>query len=183
MKKYFATLAMVMLTAASFAQSVKLEPEFIGQVVVVNADSTTTLLQKEATKIKTGSTKFGYIPLPGTSLLDKSKVNLTVKGAESKAVLPKGRLTFIVKTGDNNKDPKDVFGIFQFEVKKGKRQYQLAEAGVLSGVKSTMTFNTVPSEAKKYGEDCYLVVIENAEPGQYAIITTDISQVSTFGVK
>ena len=80
MKKYFATLAMVMLTAAGFAQSEKLEPEFIGQVVVVNADSTTTLLQKEPTKIKTGSTKFGMIPLPGTGLLDKSKVNMTVKG-------------------------------------------------------------------------------------------------------
>ena len=51
MKKYFATLAMVMLAAAGFAQSEKLEPEFIGQVVVVNADSTTTLLQKEPTKI------------------------------------------------------------------------------------------------------------------------------------
>lgn len=183
MKKYFATFAMIMLTAAGYAQSEKLEPEFIGQVVVVNADSTTTLLQKEQTAMKTSSTKFGYIPIPGSSLLDKSKVNLTVKGAESKTVLPKGRVTFIIKTGDNNKDPKDVFGIFQFEVKKKKRQYQLAEAGVLSGVKSTMTFNTVPSEAKKYGEDCYLVVIENAEPGQYAVITTDISQVSTFGVK
>ena len=30
MKKLFATLAMVMLTAAGFAQSEKLEPEFIG---------------------------------------------------------------------------------------------------------------------------------------------------------
>ena len=60
MKKYFATLAMIMLTAAGFAQSQKLEPEFIGQVVVVNADSTTTLLQKEPTKIKTGFNKIRY---------------------------------------------------------------------------------------------------------------------------
>lgn len=167
----------------AFAQTRNLEPEFIGQVVVINADSTTTLLQKEQTSIKSSSSKFGMIPIPGTGFLDKTKVNLTVKGAESKTVLPKGRLTFVIKTGDNNKDPKDVFGIFQFEVKKKKRQYQLAEAGVLSGIQSTMTFNAVPSEAKKYGEDCYLVVIENAEPGQYAIITTDISQVSTFGVR
>lgn len=183
MKKYFVTLAMVMLTAAGFAQSEKLEPEFIGQVVVINADSTTTLLQKEQTSIKSSSSKFGMIPIPGTGFLDKTKVNLTVKGAESKTALPKGRLTFVIKTGDNKKDPKDVFGIFQFEVKKNKRQYQLAEAGVLSGIQSTMNFNSVPSEAKKYGEDCYLVVIDNAEPGQYAIITTDISQVSTFSVR
>lgn len=183
MKKLVISIVSVMVAMSTFAQSKNFEPEYIGQVVVINADSTTTLLQKEQAAMKTSSSKFGYIPIPGSGLLDKSKVNLTVKGAESKTVLPKGRLTFVIKTGDNNKDPKDVFGIFQFEVKKGKRQYQLAEAGVLSGVKSTMTFNTVPSEAKKYGEDCYLVVIENAEPGQYAIITTDISQVSTFGVK
>lgn len=183
MKKKMFLMMLVAMAMSTFAQSKNFEPEFIGQVVVINADSTTTLLQKEPTAMKTSSSKFGYIPIPGSGLLDKSKVNLTVKGAESKTVLPKGRVTFIIKTGDNKKDPKDVFGIFQFEVKKGKRQYQLAEAGVLSGVKSTMTFNTVPSEAKKYGGDCYLVVIENAEPGQYAITTTDISQVSTFGVK
>lgn len=183
MKKRMFLMMLVAMAMNTFAQTKDLEPEYIGQVVVINADSTTTLLQKEQTSIKSSSSKFGMIPIPGTGFLDKTKVNLTVKGAESKTALPKGRLTFVIKTGENQKDPKDVFGIFQFEVKKSKRQYQLAEAGVLSGIQSTMNFNSVPSEAKKYGEDCYLVVIDNAEPGQYAIITTDISQVSTFGVK
>lgn len=183
MKKKLFLMMLVAMAMSAFAQTKDLEPEYIGQVVVINADSTTTLLQKEQTSIKSSSSKFGMIPIPGTGFLDKTKVNLTVKGAESKTALPKGRLTFVIKTGENQKDPKDVFGIFQFEVKKSKRQYQLAEAGVLSGIQSTMNFNSVPSEAKKYGEDCYLVVIDNAEPGQYAIITTDISQVSTFGVK
>ena len=50
---------MLFTMSGAIAQSEKLEPEFIGQVVVVNTDSTTTLLQKEATKIKTGSTKIG----------------------------------------------------------------------------------------------------------------------------
>ncbi len=183
MKKLVISIVSVMIAMSSFAQSKNFEPEYIGQVVVVNADSTTTLLQKEQAAMKTSSSKFGMIPIPGSGLLDKSKVNLTVKGAESKTVFPKGRLTFIIKTGKNDVDPKSMFGIFQFEVKKGKRQYKLAEAGVLSGIQSTMTFNTVPSEAKKYGEDCYLVVIENAEPGQYAFTTTDISQVSTFSIR
>lgn len=183
MKKYFVTIVMAMLTVAGYAQSEKLEPEFIGQVVVVNADSTITLLQKESTQMKTSSSKFGYIPLPGTSLLDKSKVNMVVKGKESQTKLKKGRLTFIVRTGSNNVDPKDVFGVFQFEVKKKNRQYELAEAGLLSGVKSTTTFNTVPTLVKKYGTESYLVVIEDAQPGQYAFTTTDISHVSTFGVE
>ena len=183
MKKLLIFIVSTMVAMNVLARSENFEPEYIGQVVVINADSTTTLLQKEQTAVKTSSTKFGYIPIPGSGLLDKSKVNLIVKGAESKTVLPKGRVTFVIKTGDNNKDPKDVFGVFLFEVKKNKRQYQLAEAGVRSGIQSTRTFNTVPSEAKKYGEDWYLVVIENAEPGQYAITTADISQVSTFSVK
>lgn len=183
MKKLMISIVMVMAAISGYPQTTVILPEYIGQVVVVNADSTTTLLQREPTSMKTSSTKFGYIPIPGSGLLDKTRANLTVKGTESETVLPKGRVTLIIKTGDNSKDPKDVFGIFQFEVKKNKRQYQLAEAGILSGVKSTMTFNTVPSEVKKYGEDCYWVVIENAEPGQYAITTTDISQISTFGVK
>lgn len=57
---------MFLAAGSTFAQVTASEPEFIGQVVVVNADSTTTLLQKEATKVKTGSTKFGYIPIPGS---------------------------------------------------------------------------------------------------------------------
>lgn len=168
---------------SSYAQTEKFEPEFIGQVVVVNADSTTTLLQKETTSMKTSTTKFGYIPIPGAGLLDKSKVNMVVKGDESKTMLKSGQLTFVIRVGKNDADPKDVFGIFQFEVKKKNRQYAMAEAGVLTGVKSTTTFNTVPAQVKKYGTESYMIVIEDAKPGQYAITTTDITNVSTFGVK
>ncbi len=181
MKKLFVSIAMVVLAAAGYAQN--LEPEFIGQVVVVNADSTTTLLQKETTKIKTSSTKFGMIPLPGTSLLDKSKVNMVVKGKESPIKLKSGRLTFIIRAGKNDMDPKSIFGVFGFEVKKKTREYSLAEGSFLGGAQSTTSFNTIPTLVKKYGSESYMVVIENAEPGQYAFTTTDISFVSTFGVE
>ena len=118
-----------------------------------------------------------------TSLLDKSKVNMTVKGKESQTKLKSGRLTFIVKAGKNDIDPKSVFGVFQFEVKKKTREFVLAEGSLLGGIQSTTSFNTVPTQVKKYGTESYLVVIENAEPGQYAFTTTDISYVSTFGVE
>lgn len=183
MKKLTTTIAMAVVMQGSYAQTEKFEPEFIGQVVVVNADSTTTLLQKETTSMKTSTTKFGYIPIPGAGLLDKSKVNMVVKGAESKTMLKSGQLTFVIRVGKNDADPKDVFGIFQFEVKKKNRQYAMAEAGVLTGVKSTTTFNTVPAQVKKYGTESYMIVIEDAKPRQYAITTTDITNVSTFGVE
>jgi len=183
MKKYLFSLAMLLVSTSTFAQSKNFEPDFNGQVVVINADSTTTLLQKEQTSTKMNSTKFGYIPIPGSGLLDKSSVNLVVKGAKSQTTLPAGRLTFVIKAKDNDEDPRSVFAIFQFDVKKKRRQYKMAEAGILNGVQSTMSFNTVDFEAKKYGDNCYLVVIENAEPGQYGVSTADISQVSTFGVE
>lgn len=181
MKKFSFLLFSLFVFVAGSAQT-NLEPEFRNQIVVVKADSSTTLLQKETVKIKTNSTKFGYIPLPGTSLLDKSKSYLTVKGKASQTRLNAGRLTFIVRIGQNDEDPKGVFGVFSFDVNKN-RQYKLAEAGLLSGVQTTTNFNTVPILVEKYGKESYLVVIENAQPGEYGIITSDISTVSTFGVE
>ena len=87
------------------------------------------------------------------------------------------------EAGKNDIDPKSVFGVFQFEVKKKTREFVLAEGSLLGGIQSTTSFNTVPTQVKKYGTESYLVVIENAEPGQYAFTTTDISYVSTFGVE
>jgi len=181
MKKLLFTISMMAAFSAN-AQSV-IEPEYIGQVAVVNTDSTTTLLQKETASMKANSSKFGFIPLPGSSLLDKSKVNLVVKGAESRTTLQKGRLTFIVRAEKNDIEPSSVFRIFQFEVKKKNRQFQMAESSLLGGTKSEMSLNNVSYEVKKYGSTSYLVVIDNAEPGEYGVITTDISKIATFGVK
>lgn len=85
---------------------------------------------------------------------------MTVKGKESQTKLKSGRLTFIVRAGKNDIDPKSVFGVFQFKVKKKTREFVLAEAGILSGIQSTTNFNTVPTQVKKYGTESYLVVIE-----------------------
>lgn len=183
MKKIFATLTMVMLTVACFAQSEKLEPEFIGQVVVVNADSTTMLLQKEQASMKASSTNFGLIPIPGSRLLDKTKANMVVKGKEAPVTLNQGRLTFIVRAEKNDIDPTGVMGVFQFEVKKGKRQFKIAEGNLTGGFDFSISFNNVQYVAKKYGEHSYLVIIENPEPGQYGIVLNDIHNISTFGVK
>lgn len=182
MKNFFVSMMIAMATISGYAQE-NLEPEYIGQVVVVNADSTATLLQRETTEMKTMSSKFGMIPVMGSGLFDKTKSNLVIKGAVSKTMLEKGPLTLIIRADNNNHDPKDVFGIFQFEVKKKQRLYTMAEGSVLGGIKSTTTFNTVPYEVKKYGSSSYFIVIQDAKPGQYGITTGDFSQITTFGVK
>ena len=76
MKKLFATFTLAILTIVGYAQSQNLEPEYVGQVAVVNADSTTTLLDKEITTLKSKSSMWGLVPVPGSSLLDKSKMNI-----------------------------------------------------------------------------------------------------------
>lgn len=182
MKKLIILFVSVMVTMTASAQSKNLEPEYIGQVVVVNADSTTTLLQGEKATLKTGSSKWGYIPVPGSHLLDKTKSHVTIKGSESPITLPKGRLTFIVKCEKNDVDPKNAIGIIQFEVKNKKRQYKVGETSLLSGMDIATSYSNVPFKAEKYGEKSYMVVIENAEPGQYGFMAA-FTEYLTFGVK
>lgn len=183
MKKNIITLVMLLATTVGYAQSKNIKPEYIGQVAIVNADSTTVLLKKETAEMKTKSSKWGMLPVPGAGVFDKSKVNLTVKGASSPTKVAKGTVTLIVKASDNNVDPKQAFGIFQFEVKKKTRQYLMAEAGIVSGMKATTSFNTVESNVKKYGDNCYLVTIENLEPGEYGVTSGDFSSIATFSVE
>ena len=65
MKKIIFTLVVTMVAGIALAQSKNIEPEYIGQVVILNADSTTTLLQKETAKMKAKSSKWGMLPIPG----------------------------------------------------------------------------------------------------------------------
>lgn len=183
MKKLMMIIVSMMAAMSGFSQTVIAEPEFIGQVVVVNADSTTMLLQKEQASMKSSSTNFGLIPIPGSGLLDKTKTNMVVKGKEAPVTLKQGRLTFIVRAEKNDIDPTGVMGVFQFEVKKGKRHFKIAEGSLTGGFDFSISFNNVKYVAKKYGENSYLVVIENAQPGEYGIILNDIHNISTFSVK
>lgn len=183
MKKLFITIMVMVLTVASYAQTKNLLPEFNGQIVAVNADSTTVLLLKETTKLKTGSTSFGFIPIPGAGLLDKYKTRIVVNGRESQTTLKSGRLTFLVKTEDNNVDPSTVFAVMKFDVKKKAREILWSEMSVIGGANHKTNIENVQYKVNKYGNNAYLVVIENAEPGQYAFMSKDISYVLTFGVK
>lgn len=158
------------------------EPEYIGQVAVLNADSTLTLLEKEPAAMKAKSSKWGFIPVPGAALLDKSKCNVVVKGTESPTKLKSGRLTFIVRAEKNDVDPKTLFGVMQFEVKKKARIFLMAEGGLLSGFESRTNFDGVETKVEKYGSHSYKVTIEDAKPGQYAFVT-DFANIPTFGVE
>ncbi len=181
-KRIFTTLIMMVMTVVCLAQSKNLEPEYIGQVVVVNADSTTMLLKKEAVTMKTKTSKWGMIPIPGSSLLDKAKTLLTLKGKAAPVTLPKGTVTLIVRAESHDKEPRKVFGVMKLDVGKKNRTFLMGESSFVSGTDMTMNYSNVAFVAKKYGESSYMVVIEDMEPGEYAV-NMDFSQMATFSVK
>lgn len=181
------TLLMAVMMNITFAgnamaQNVT-EPEYIGQVAHIQEDGKHLILTKEEAQMKTKTSGFGYIPIPGSSLLDKGKTFLQVKGCSSPTKIDKGKVTFIIRVKDNNEDPKNALGIFKFEAKKKERRFMMAEVGILSGAKAISSFNTIPYEVKKHGESSYLVTIGDLTPGEYGIVTSDIGNVSTFSVE
>lgn len=116
--------------ASAQAQKVTVpEPEYKGQVAVINADSTTTLLQKETGEHKAKSSAFALVPIPGASLLDRTKAYLTVKGAESPNKISSKKFSLIIRVKDNSEEPKNAFGIFKFETKKKERRFKMADIG------------------------------------------------------
>ena len=182
MKKLMVAMTMLVISSSASAQNVK-EPEYNGQVAVLQEDSSLVVLQKEVAQMKTKTSGFGYIPIPGSSLLDKGKSFLQVKGNVSPNKVSQGKVTLVIRVKDNNEEPKNAIGVFQFETKKKERKYQLAEVGVLSGMKATMSFNTVDYEVKKWGTSSYLVTIEHLQPGEYGVTTADLGNITTLSVK
>lgn len=72
MKNLLMAVVMLITCTTSMAQGIK-EPEYIGQVALVQSDSSQVVLVKEEAEMKTKITGFGYIPIPGSSLLDKGE--------------------------------------------------------------------------------------------------------------
>ena len=77
MKKLVVTMVVMMVAVSSIAQ-VKM-PDWFGQVVIVNSDSTTTVLEKESGTIKAKGSGLGMIPVVG--VLEKTKSFLIIKSS------------------------------------------------------------------------------------------------------
>lgn len=133
MKQLILTSALFLTATLGFAQNIT-EPEYKGQVAVINTDSTTTLLQKETGEHKAKSSAFALVPIPGASLLDRTKAYLTVKGAESPNKISSKKFSLIIRVKDNSEEPKNAFGIFKFETKKKERRFKMADIGFGSAI-------------------------------------------------
>ena len=181
MKHLILTSALFLTATLGFAQNIT-EPEYKGQVAVINADSTTTLLQKETGEHKAKSSAFALVPIPGASLLDRTKAYLTVKGVESPNKISSKKFSLIIRVKDNSEEPKNAFGIFKFETKKKERRFKMADIGFGSAT-ATTNFTTVDYEVKKFGTSSYLVTLYDLPAGEYGVVANGFDSIATFSVK
>lgn len=168
MKKLFLSLA-VCLCLSAHSQGISVpEPEFAEETLLLTSDSEATLLKRENGTIKTKAGASLYLTGIG-----KVKSRLTLSGTTSSSTVKGSSTTrLIIKAKDNSTDPNSFINIFKFEVKGKERRYQVAEAGTLSKAE-TNNLASIEFKAKKYGEQSYLIILEDLTPGEYGIVIGD----------
>ena len=174
MKKIAIFLIAAIASFGLFAQNVD-EPNFIGEAMILNADETTTLLEKQTVQVTTKNQM--------VVIVQHMVLNGCCAGVRAEA----GKLQLIVRAVDNNSDPMSIIRIIKFDVKKKKRQSELASVGY-GGVKEGK-MKLVNFTGTKFGTSSYLLTIPNIAAGEYGIIVTNpnvrdekITVVSTFGI-
>ena len=182
MKKLLSLAVFILSAVCAHAQVNVDEPEFIGQVKILTSDSTSVLLPKEKSTMKTKSTHFGMIPLPGTSLLDKSTTNMVLQGKESSVTVPSGTIRFIMRVEKTDVDPSTYLRIVKFNQKKKTRESTIAQMGLIQGFKMDMS-SSDSFEVQKYGDNSLLFTLKDVPAGQYGISFTALMDASTFGVE
>jgi len=174
MKKIAIILIAAIASFGLFAQNVE-EPNFIGEALLLNADETTTLLEKQTVQVTTQSKMVVIVQ------------NMVLNGCCAGVRTEAGKIQLIVRAVDNNSDPMSIIQVIKFDVKKTKRLAELASVGY-GGAKSGK-MKLVSFTGKKFGTSSYLLTIPNIGPGEYGIIVSNpnikdekITVVSTFGI-
>jgi hypothetical protein len=148
----------------SYAQEDIAEPDFIGEVAVVQNGKSTGILEKNTVKIK--STNLANIGF-GTA-----KSHIIIEGCCAKTVLSEGGdWQFIVRAVDNNTDPLSIISVFRFKEKKKERRAEVASATIFGSSSNNLDY--IEFTGKKYGTNSYLVTLKEKVAGQYGIIVTN----------
>lgn len=187
MKKYFLLILSSIVCFQANAQSnvTVEEPEFSGQVVYVKSNTEGKILPKENAQIKTKAGASLYLVGIGSV---KSRIHL--KGNSAATRIPSQPQTmFIVRAVDNKTDPLEIINFVKFDIKGKERRAEVAKSNSFGG-ESSNNLKRLDFNAKKYGQDSYLVVLDNVEPGEYGVYVTNPNEkdeknsliIATFGV-
>ena len=187
MKKLFMMLVASFVVVQLSAQS-KItveEPEFSGQVMYVKSNTEGKLLPKENAQVKTKAGASVYIVGIGSV---KSRIH--IEGAKASMRIPQTAETkFIVRAVDNKTDPLEIVNIVQFDIKGDARRAELSKINTFGG-SSANNMKRIDFHFKKYGEDSYLISIDNLPKGEYGVYVTNPNEkdekntlvIATFGV-
>ena len=105
--------------------------------------------------------------------------------------LDNGDLKFIIKAGNNEYNPADLYRIVRFKTTKKERRIQWMEfSSSLLGTAETSKKGYIGFTAHKYGEQSYLLTVpaQSLDSGQYGIFYMDTATataipVGTFGIQ
>ena len=167
-KVLFFIMCLTAVCNMSSAQSKLKEADFIGNVRILNADSTTSNLERMNVQLKTKAT--------GSKIwwgIGSSKAFIEVPGKNANTKLSSGNdVKFIVRVADNNLDPMSIVSIFQYTIKGKNRRAQFGKVNNASG-NSTAGLKRLDFEGEKFGEHSYIITLTNKEPGEYGIIVNN----------
>ena len=161
MRKLYFLLYICTLTSIAITAQVT-EPDFIGEVLLLNEDSSLTQLDKEIGDLVSGISW-------ATNSWDA--LNLEVNGSKSQLRLKLKSLQLIVRAVDNNSDPLSIISIYKFKTKKRKRKVLLSENNSGTLLKSkTHSENIIRFSGKRYGNSSYIIHLEDLETGEYGVL-------------
>jgi hypothetical protein len=159
------------------------EPDFVGEAALLNADSTTVLLEKSAVQLKTAANA-GMV-LAG---IGSYKTKMALKGCCSGVRAKSGNIQVIVRAVDNNTDPLSIIQVIKFDTSKKERKAELSSVNTF-GTVSKNNMKMLTFTGKKFGTSSYLLTISDVPPGEYGIIVRNPNSldekatiVSCFGV-
>ncbi len=184
MNKILLSVAALFATISLSAQVSIAEPDFSEQVIVVKSDMEGVLLNKESAQLKTKAGASVYIVGIGSQ-----RTRMTLSGTEASQRFAPGRLRMIVRAVDNKTDPLSIIAVIKLEQTKKDRRAEMAKFSTFGGASSNNE-ETVVFNAKAYGEASYLLVIDDIQPGEYAVTVSNPNQrdeknslmVATFGI-
>ena len=184
MKKFILLAVLLVSVSAADAQVKVEEPEFEGQVMLLTSDSTGVILDREKSIMKSKSNHLGFLPIPGSFLLESNKTVLRFKGSQAKNTVKSGKVRLVIRAEKNTMDPKLVFSIFKFDVKKNNRENLFSKSSMLSGTDMNIDGGTEAiNNVHKYGTSSYLIEL-NLQPGQYGISYSNVpTEAATFGIE
>lgn len=164
MKKLFVSFVLATFAIGGFAQSKVKEADFVGNVRVLNADSTTTNLDKYSAQVKTKAT--------GSKIwwgIGSSKAFAVVPGATSNCILQSGQaIELLVRSTNNELDPTSIVQVFQYEVKGKNRRAHMRKVNNLYG-NSSIGLESMSFEGKKFGKSSYIITLPALNAGEYGV--------------